>query len=226
MKTSKITIISASLLAVNALNGQTTGSVTGTVLENGVLPLSGATISYMGTGYYERGPSGFMRYSTPQIMGRVQSRADGTFSITGLPPDKYEICAGGTLPIHISSCGWNASNPRVTLASGQNLTGIRLTVTRGALLNITIADSTGCASRYSRAAVYVFAGPSSQVASRVSNTAGAYNYQVLVPQSTPLRLHSYHRCDFSDANGYALAPTGLSIPAVHGESADVSLTAR
>ena len=219
-------ILLSALFAISALNGQTTGSVAGTVLENGAFPLSGATISYMGTGHAERGPRGFMRYTRPKVMGTVQARADGTFSITGLPPDQYRICAVGTLPIHISSCLWNATDPRVALASGQNVTGLRLSVTRGALLDITIGDPTGCASKYNRAPVYVFAGSLSQGAYLVSASAGAYHYRALVPQSTPLRVTSNHRCDFSDANGYALSGAGLSIPAIPSESASASMTAR
>lgn len=226
MKTLYLTTFTSAFLAVSALNGQTTGSVAGTVLENGAVPLSGATVSYVGTGRAESGRNGLMRYIPPQIVGRVLSRVDGTFSITGLPPDRYTICASGTLPIHISSCAWNTIDPHVSIAPGQILTGLRLSVARGALLNITIADSTGCAAKYSRAPVYVFAGSLSEGASRVSTTAGAYKYQALVPQSTPLRLTANHRCSFADASGYGLPADGLSIPAIQGESASATMTAK
>jgi hypothetical protein len=226
MKTFKPSILTSALLAVGALNGQTTGSVAGTVLENGAVPLSGATVSYMGTGRPSMGRDGITRYSPPQVTGIVQARADGTFSIIGLPQGRYTICASGTLPIHISSCAWNTADPHVSIAPGQNLTGLRLSVARGALLNITLADSTGCAAKYSRAPVYVFSGSLSQGASRVSTTAGAYKYQAVVPQSTPLRVTANHRCSFADASGYALSADGLSIPAIEGESASATMTAK
>ena len=226
MKTYNITILSATLVAVCALNGQTMGSIAGTVLENGVRPLSGATISYRGTGHAERSREGFMQYTRPKVFGSVQALADGTFQITGLPADQYTICAAGPLPIHISSCSWSVSDQRVSLASGQNQIGLQLSVTRGALLDITIADSTGCAAKDSKAPVYVFAGSLSQGAYLVSASAGAYHYRALVPQSTPLRVSSNHRCSFADGNGYDLLGAGLSIPAIQGESANANMSAR
>lgn len=150
-----ISIITVTALAVCALNGQTTGSVAGAVFENGAIPLAGATISYRGSGRMEKDPQGRMRYLRPEVFGSVKSRSDGTFSIPGLPPDRYTICAYGTLPVHISSCVWNTSDHRVSVASGQSVTGLKLNVTRGALLDITLTDLTGCAARYSKAPVYV-----------------------------------------------------------------------
>ena len=226
MQTLNARILTVAVLAAGALNGQTTSFVAGTVLENGALPLAGATVSYMGSGRIEKDSHGHTRYLPPQIIGNVRTQADGTFLIAGLPPDRYTICAGGTLPVHISSCVWNTSEHRVVLASGQNVGGLKLSVTRGALLDIEIADSTGCAAKYNKAPVYVFAGSLSVQAYPVAANVGVYHYRALVPQMTPLRVSANHRCSFADVAGNNLSGPGLSILGLQAESASVTMTAR
>ncbi len=225
MRIFKVIFVAGSL-AVAGLNGQTAGSVAGTVLEDGATPIAGATVSYRGSGHIQRGPSGGVSYLRPQVFGSVKSRSDGTFSILGLPPDRYTICAAGTLPIHISSCAWNTTDHRVSVTTGQNVTGLKLSVPRGALLAITIDDATGCAARYNKAPVFAFAGSLSAQAYPVSGTPGAYHYQVLVPKLVPLRIAANHRCSFTDSSSNALSGLGLSLPALQAESGSVTIIAK
>ena len=219
-------LLASALLAVCALDSQTTGSVAGAVLENGVRPLAGASVFYRGSGTIYRDRYGRIRSTPPHVYGTVQAGADGTFSITGLPTDQYEICAGGPLPIHVSSCQWNTSGHDVAVAAGQNVTGLRLTVSRGALLDIAIVDATGCAAKDHNAPVYAFVGTMSSQAHPVPGIPGVYHYQVLVPQSAALRVSANHHCSFSDGAGNALSNSALPVSAVSGESASVTMTAR
>src|SRR5581483_2602347 len=94
------------LLAVSALHGQTTGSIKGVVLENGIRPLAGATVSYRDLGRVERDSNGAVHIVRPKT-GIVIAGSDGTFTINGLAADRYIVCAGGPLPVHIGSCTWD-----------------------------------------------------------------------------------------------------------------------
>lgn len=165
-------------------------------------------------------------YVVPQAGGTIVTHTDGTFTIAGLAAAQYIICARGTLPIHVPSCAWNTADHRVSVASGQSQTGLRLSVTRGSLLAITILDSSGCVARNSKAPVYAFVGSLSQQTRKISSGAGTYHYQVVVPQQVSVKVSSNHPCSFSDFNGNAIPGTGTSIPPIQGESASVTMTAK
>jgi hypothetical protein len=217
-----IIAIAAALLARPAVNAQTTSSVAGVVLENGVRPLSGAIVTYMTEGRVQKDSKGQIQYLLPKVIGSVQTRVDGSFTVSGLPAGLYAICARGTDPVHLSSCQLDNPKNVVSVVSGQDQTGLKLNVPRGALLDITLTDSSGCAAKNSRAPVYVFVNSISQQAYLVSSASGAYHYRALVPQQVPLQISSNHPCTFAE-----IAPgTRLSVPPIQSESASASITAR
>jgi hypothetical protein len=226
MKNFYASVLITILAAAYALNGQTTGSVAGTVLENGSVALVGATISYKALGHLEKDSQGLTQYVRSKIGGSVKSNADGTFAITGLAAGTYVICASGTLPIHISSCESNASNPQVSIVAGESVTALRLNVARGALLAITVNDFAGCIAKNGKAPVYIFANGRPQQAMLVSATPGAYHYRALVPQQIVLSVKPTHPCTFTEFSGNSSASVGLTLPAIQGESANATLTAQ
>jgi len=226
MRTITLKIVVIALFAACAGNGQTTGSVAGTVLENGSLPIPGATVTYFALGHLVKDSRGRSQYISSKIGGSLQSHTDGTFNIVGLPAGTYVICARGTLPIHISSCAWDGSNPQVSIAAGQSLTGLRLNVRRGALLDIAIHDSAGCVGKNSKAPVYIFVNSRPQQALRGSATSSGYHYQALVPQQVPVKVSASHPCNVADSNGNTISGAGLTIPAIQGETASVTITAK
>jgi hypothetical protein len=215
------------LTATSAVYGQATGSVTGTVFENGVRPLAGARVTYIAQGHYEIDSRHRLQFVRPQVGGSVTSGADGTFAIGALPPGGYIVCAQGTVPVHVGSCAWTNVTPIFRVSAGKATSGLMLSVSRGALLDIAIADPSGCAAKNTRAAVELF-GNSTGVPARFNSTSGGMvHYLAVVPQQTALRLSASHPCSIQDSSGNtARSVAGLAIPPVQGESAAINLTAR
>lgn len=124
----------AMLLFGQAALAQTpaTGSISGHVLsEEGRTLRATVTLSFAG-------PRGY-----PAPPHRVLTSANGAFTFSRLPAAKYVLCAqvlaSEVAPAnspYVDTCVWGSAQPPITLAAGQQVTGIVFTAPKGALLQV------------------------------------------------------------------------------------------
>ena len=137
----KFDAICVSVLAVGALmtaQAQSTGSIEGVVLGDGGKPIAGARV------YAATKTTSQATKAPPTIATRfgnaVNAAADGTFSIPGLPAGPYILCAQTTTAGWLDPCQWASLVPLAVLPAGQNLTGQKVVLTKGAVIQIRIND--------------------------------------------------------------------------------------
>jgi len=72
------------------------------------------------------------------------SKSNGTFSLTGVPPGKYELCVENPKAAIVNPCEWSSGPPdSFTIADAQTISNIRLMVQRGYLFQVQVNDPAG-----------------------------------------------------------------------------------
>jgi hypothetical protein len=129
------TLILVIFLAASPLLAQLslppTGSISGTVGENKGHPAPALITA-----------------TAPGVVKHAVSLANGVFTVKNLPAGTYTLCAQvpGTYYApnddpFVDNCLWaDSTNPRVTLTTGQAITGITITLQRGRRYQITVKD--------------------------------------------------------------------------------------
>jgi hypothetical protein len=69
----------------------------------------------------------------------VKTAADGSFTVGGLPPAIYHVCAYGTKDSHLGSCEWGQGTVRADLADGQTAQ-IKFVVAEGTVVTFQVED--------------------------------------------------------------------------------------
>ena len=122
--------------------GQTVGPLSGTiagVVLDGNGPVSGSTI------YFHTQPqmvTGRMGVPTPvgrPVMGSVVSDPSGNFSITGLSPDVYYLCARPIASDQLATCAWSGGELPVVVVAGRS-SDVKLSLRAGAVVTINVSD--------------------------------------------------------------------------------------
>jgi hypothetical protein len=118
------------LIAVSAAIGQTaTGSIRGTILDAKTLkPIPAALVIAS-------------RAGAPPFTQHTKSGGDGAFQISGLTSGNYSICVQAAGDLYLDPCQWNGTPTNVTLAAGQNTTGISVKLTAASVLNVQVQDA-------------------------------------------------------------------------------------
>jgi hypothetical protein len=134
----------------------------------------------------------------------------GEFAFKNLPPGNYSICVHVPGGPHLNSCQWSQAT-QVTVASGQTLANQTITLTKGALLQVRLADPNKILTPKDDVmiGVYLPSGLFQPLRLAASDPAGR-TYDAAVPLSTQVRLsvHSSHLL-ISDDQGKGLAPLPL-----------------
>jgi hypothetical protein len=87
--------------------------------------------------------------STPRTAGhkpydhQFASKADGSFSLTGVPAGKYRICVDAPQENVLDPCLWPDAQQTWTVANGDNLTKLAIKVQTGMQLKVHVNDPQG-----------------------------------------------------------------------------------
>ncbi len=87
--------------------------------------------------------------STPRTVGnkpfdhQFASKADGTFSITGVPARTYRFCVDAPQANVLDPCLWSPSQPTWTVGANTVLTNVAIPVETGAQLRVHVNDPEG-----------------------------------------------------------------------------------
>jgi hypothetical protein len=136
--------------------------------------------------------------------GTTTSSANGSFTITNLPPGKYELCAQVGNAGYLDPCAWQFMPVTAQVPAGA-LTGYQLVVKLGTPLQVRINDPAGIlAASVSLTSPAPSAVPTAggsgllvavvstrgflQALAATSVDSGGSNRQITVPQNAPARL--------------------------------------
>jgi hypothetical protein len=128
-----------------------------------------------------------------------QSAADGTFQISGLPAGTYALCVDGTKDTHLDPCSWGGTPVSVTVADGQKVTGVSLSLIKGVTLKVNINDSGQFlkqrAGEIGPPQVFVAVLPPKGAPAPLSpsDTGNGRQFQMVVPGDTPLTVLVYSK---------------------------------
>ena len=84
--------------------------------------------------------------STPRTPGhkafdkQFASKANGTFSITGVPAGKYRICVDAPNENALDPCVWSATQPTWTVTDTSNITNVNIQVAVGTQIKVHVND--------------------------------------------------------------------------------------
>ena len=84
--------------------------------------------------------------STPRTPGhkafdkQFASKANGTFSITGVPAGKYRICVDAPNENALDPCVWSATQPTWTVTDTSNITNVNIEVAVGTQVKVHVND--------------------------------------------------------------------------------------
>lgn len=128
-----VTIALAASLTSNFCQGATAGSVSGMLRTNDGIPVEGAVVMAR-----SQSPSNKQKPLTS-----ARSGADGSFTISGLPRGRYEICVRDRKQGLLDPCRWSSSPPSVDLTASDQYHLPVITLRKGRLLQVHIVDDSG-----------------------------------------------------------------------------------
>jgi hypothetical protein len=169
----------------------------------------------------------------PLVASGVTAAADGAFTVSGLPPGTYNLCAYGVKNTDLGSCEWGQGTTRVNIASGQTAQ-VTLTVTQGTLLTFEIQDPRqqirsledlqpaggGLALTGANFAIGIWAGARYLRAALVSTSGTMRRYQLAIPQSA-VRLYLDTSLNAVDASSVPILARQQGATIAAGSQAEV-----
>ena len=176
-----------------------TVAISGRVVDDSGSPVASTTVYYRNNQQHlivDR--VGHSRVVGSLISSTVTTAKDGTFTVAGLPPDVYWLCAEGTQQNQIRSCDWGSGATKVDLSGGLSAANATLLVHTGVALTFVVADARGQIKDFSANAtalaapgnfrVFAVNGSWFRPATFVSAAAGVRQYSLIVPKGRSYRL--------------------------------------
>lgn len=203
MRISKdLTIVILSVLPGVALGATPGGTLSGTVVDGNGAPMPGALVLYKSPRTITTAPNGSRVYSGPSLAAGVRTGAGGTFSVSGLPPETYNLCAYGPGPADLGSCEWGQGTTQISVTSGQTAQ-LTFQVAQGTLLTFQVQDprqqiksledlhsgNGGPALNGANFGIGVWVGSHYTRAAQVSAAGTTRQYQVAVPKTADALLY-------------------------------------
>ena len=107
-------------------------SIAGSIRTAGGKPIRGAVTVHDLSGGRTAGQTPFDR--------QFASRSDGTFTISGVPAGKYQICVEAPQENVLDPCVWSPTDTVVDLSGGKSVAGFAVSVQTGYLLQVHLND--------------------------------------------------------------------------------------
>lgn len=134
------TVALAALIPAACLSAQSGAAISGRVVDERGNPLPGITILYNRVSTLERDQSGHVRRVPPFVDAAIQTGTDGRFSVAGLPPGEYYVCAQPPAHGYIGSCEWNEPHIKRVLTAGRS-ESLELTIKAGKKVIFRVTDT-------------------------------------------------------------------------------------
>ena len=141
------------------------------------------------------------------------------FTILGVPPGNYVLCAqdvGGTF---LDPCAWSGTLVQVTVGAAQVQSGIPVLLKKGASVTVRINDPSAVVAAYEKQRTgnhftLAIGGARGIVLSppAVPDSLGR-SYKLLVPFNTPMKIYVHSQIfSLTDPIGTAMGPYARAIP--------------
>ena len=193
------------------LLGQTPspGSLSGTVAGIDGKPVSATVIAN--------------RIGAPPGTARVDSAADGSFTLPALPAGTYSLCVADNNSGYLDPCVWSLAVPQAAIPAGKAVTGFKIALEKGVPLQVRLNDpakvlgaTPGPNTTVPHLLIGVFSDRHLFVpAGLVSQDAAGRNHEAQIPFDRPVVLHLKGKfVSVSDAKGAAVdvvAGTSFSV---------------
>lgn len=163
-----------------------------------------------------------LKLTPPVATGRAQSASDGSFTMSGIPDGKYQLCAADTGGNYLDPCTWSNAPATVTISAAQPISGFKLVLTKGTLLQVRVNDVgqiLDSATGLGQAPATLVVGVQTlrktlQPLPVISKDSGGRTYQAAIPIAATVPLNLFGKgFSLSDASGNALnIAGGTSIP--------------
>jgi hypothetical protein len=136
------TLLSVAMLPATLL-ADNTGSLGGIVVDHRDHPAADVTVAYRLLQPGRMDKYGHQAFTAPAAGGSVTTGSDGRFSVAGLRPGRYALCALAKLPNQLHSCQWGGSDGPWQVAAGRQAADARLVLRSGVRINVHVADTSG-----------------------------------------------------------------------------------
>lgn len=199
----RFVIMTGALFLAPAAFAQPSGQLSGVVVGDDGQPLVAVVVAN--------------RAGTPPASGHAESAVDGSFSISGLSPGVYDLCASVKGGGYLDPCAWSPELPTARIAAGQATTGYRLVLKKGSKLQVRVNDLTKVLESppaSGKSAPHLIIGVMTerhlfQPLMVTSKDATGRNQEGTVPSDKAVSLHVVGRdVDVQDTNGAKVDITG------------------
>ena len=218
-------VLAGILVAASAAFAQsTTGTISGTVVGDDGSPIALARI------FAGLKPTSQAVKAPPTLVSKVtntiQADSKGAFSIPNLAGGLYVLCAQAATSGWLDPCHWAAAPPVVALSTGSTVSGQKIVLAKGAVVQVRINDPTKLLSASSAVVTHdveVLAFTSNKAyyyAHVASANAVGRTYEVTVPFALQHTLIvRSQQFALQDSKGAAVSAAGFTAPVQVASSA-------
>ncbi len=182
-------IFTAAALLTKTVPGQQPGSISGSVADEQGASVPGALVLYSKIRSLGKDSLGRPAAVGPGLDWGTRTGTDGRFSASSLPEGNYYLCAIGTQANQLKSCEWGGQSSPVHVGAGQSVSGIRLILRTGTLINILVRDPNAQVAAGRRFGVGVISNTGVYTRAKLLNKTGVVShYAVAVPKGASIKL--------------------------------------
>jgi hypothetical protein len=216
---------------------QSSASITGVVLVENNTPVPGALVLYNRVREYRSDTMGRPIAAGLAVNSGTRTNGAGAFTISGIPPGSYYMCAYPTQAGQLPSCEWEQPALRVELLPGQTIQNITLQVVQGTLVLLRVIDARGLIQEVQERhgpdgrlplqagnfRIGVVSGSRYARARLVSHIGAVREYAVAVPRTASVRLLVSSPLAIIRPSGEPVERERPSLPIAPAGQAQVSL---